>query len=199
MIDVSMIDNNLLRLNFQPIQMSQTLELLQRDISEALQERQISLDRRDFEGHKQWIYYDPLRIKQALGNILHNAIKYTPNGGRITIDGRLLPGFLEVTIADTGIGLAPENLLIIFENISSLGRVELHSSGKTKYKGGGPGLGLPIAKGILEAHEGTLWVESPGHDEHTFPGSTFHVLIPLRAEAPDPNVTKLFDTLGNKS
>lgn len=199
MIDVSMIDNNLLKLNFQPIQMSQTLELLQRDISEALQERQITLERKDFEGQRQWIYYDPMRIKQALGNILHNAIKYTPNDGRIIIDGRLLPGFLEVTIADTGIGIAPENLLIIFEKFSSLGRVELHSSGKTKFKGGGPGLGLPIAKGILEAHQGSLWVESPGHDEQNFPGSTFHVLIPLRTEAPDPNVTKLFDTLGNTS
>jgi len=199
MIDVSMIDNNLLKLNYQPMQMSQTLDLLQKDITPTLRERNIALERRDFEGVKQWIYYDPIRIKQALQNILHNAIKYTPNGGSIVIDGRLLPGFLEVIVVDTGIGIAPENLLVIFEKFSSLGRVELHSSGKTKYKGGGPGLGLPIAKGILEAHQGSLWVESPGHDERTFPGSAFHVLIPLRTEAPDPNVTKLFDTLGNTS
>jgi signal transduction histidine kinase len=196
MIDVSMIDNNLLKLNYQPMQINQTLELLERDIAAALKERELTLERKVFEGQKQWIYYDPLRIKQALQNILHNAIKYTPNRGRITIDGRLLPGFLEVTIADTGIGIASENLLLIFEKFSSLGRVELHSSGKTKFKGGGPGLGLPIAKGILEAHQGSLWVESPGHNETTFPGSTFHILIPARTEAPDPNVTKLFNTLG---
>jgi signal transduction histidine kinase len=88
------------------MQMSQTLDSLQREIASVIQERQLTVERRDFEGSKQWIYYDPVRIKQALQNIVHNAIKYTPNGGRITIDGRLLPGFLEVTIADTGIGIA---------------------------------------------------------------------------------------------
>jgi hypothetical protein len=76
--------------------------------------------------------------------------------------------------------------------------VGLHSSGKTKFKGGGPGLGLPIARGILEAHGGAIWVESEGHDEKTNPGSTFHILIPARTESPDPKMAKLFDTLGKE-
>jgi len=50
-----------------------------------------------------------------------------------------------------------------------------------KFKGAGPGLGLPIAKGLVEAHGGRLWVESPGHDEVNCPGSTFHMLLPVRA------------------
>jgi signal transduction histidine kinase len=105
-----------------------------------------------------------------------------------------------VTVEDTGIGISAENQTSIFDKFGQLGRVELHSSGKTKFKGGGPGLGLPIAKGILEAHGGSLWVESPGHDETACPGSTFHMLIPARTEAPDPNMAKLFDALGkNKS
>ena len=57
---------------------------------------------------------------------------------------------------------------------------------------------FPITRGILEAHGGTIWVESPGHDEKSCPGSTFHILIPSRTESPDPKMTKLFDTLGKE-
>jgi signal transduction histidine kinase len=199
MIDVSMIDNDLLRLNFQPSQISQMMELLQREARPTLIERRQTLECKEFKGCKEWIYADHTRLQQAFRNIIHNAIKYTPDGGTITVDGRILPGFIEVTVADTGIGISPENQTLIFEKFGQLGRVDLHSSGKTKFKGGGPGLGLPIAKGILEAHGGSLWVESPGHDEKTCPGSTFHVLIPIRTASPDPNVTKLFSALEKKN
>jgi signal transduction histidine kinase len=73
---------------------------------------------------------------QALINVINNAIKYTPDGGTISINGRKLPGFIEVIITDTGIGISPENQAVIFEKFGQLGRVELHSSGKTKFKGG---------------------------------------------------------------
>jgi signal transduction histidine kinase len=151
---------------------------------------------RDFESSKQWIYLDAPRITQALRNVIHNAIKYTPDGGTISIDGRKLSGFIEVTVADTGIGISAEDQATIFEKFGQLGRVDLHSSGKTKFKGGGPGLGLPIARGILEAHGGSIWVESEGYDEVRNPGSIFHILIPARVESPDPKMSELFDTLG---
>ena len=198
MIDVSMIDNNLLRLNFQPMQVSQIVEKLHFEVEGALKARNLTIVRNEFDGNRVWIYVDPTRIQQALANIINNAIKYTPDGGTISIDGRTLPGFIEVTVTDTGIGISPENQTSIFDKFGQLGRVELHSSGKTKFKGGGPGLGLPIAKGILEAHGGSLWVQSPGYDEATCPGSTFHMLIPARTEAPDPNMAKLFDALGKQ-
>jgi signal transduction histidine kinase len=114
------------------------------------------------------------------------------------IDGRRLSGFIEVTVADTGIGISAEDQATIFEKFGQLGRVDLHSSGKTKFKGGGPGLGLPIARGILEAHGGSIWVQSEGHDEIRNPGSTFHILIPARAQSPDASMSKLFDTLEKK-
>jgi signal transduction histidine kinase len=107
-----------------------------------------------------------------------------------------LSGFIEVTVADTGIGISAEDQATIFEKFGQLGRVDLHSSGKTKFKGGGPGLGLPIARGILEAHGGSIWVESEGYDEVRNPGSIFHILIPARVESPDPKMSELFDTLG---
>jgi len=198
MIDVSMIDNSLLKLNFQPIQVSQMIEALSVEFAAILRKRRLRLDIQDHDGSRQWIHVDPARIMQALRNVINNAVKYTPDGGTITITGRKLPGFVEVIISDTGIGISPENQALIFEKFAQLGRVELHSSGKSKFKGGGPGLGLPIARGILEAHGGSIWVESEGYDEVRCPGSTFHILIPARSDAPDPDMAKLFDTLERK-
>lgn len=196
MIDVSMIDNELLQLNFQPAQIAQMVTTLCLEVEATTRNRKLTMDIRDFEGNKQWIYLDAARMMQVLRNVLSNAIKYTPDGGTITIDGRTLSGFIEVIVRDTGIGISAEDQAVIFEKFGQLGNVGLHSSGKTKFKGGGPGLGLPIARGILEAHGGSIWVESPGHDERTTPGSTFHILIPARTESPDPKMAKLFDTLG---
>ena len=198
MIDVSMIDNDLLQLNFQPMQVSQMIEALSIEFKTIMRNRKLTMDIQPYEGGKQWIYIDSPRIMQAVRNVINNAIKYTPDGGTITINGRKLPGFIELIITDTGIGISPADQALIFEKFGQLGQVELHSSGKTKFKGGGPGLGLPIARGILEAHGGSIWVESEGCDEIRCPGSTFHILLPARMESPDPKMAKLFDTLGTK-
>ncbi len=192
MIDVSLIDNNLLSLNFQKITLMHVLNLLKGELSEAVLLRKQKLEIRKFSGSEVWTYVDSERLFQALYNVLINAIKYTPDHGKIVVDGRTLPGFIELTVKDTGIGVAPENHTAIFEKFAQLGRPNLHSSGKTKFKGGGPGLGLPIARGIIEAHGGTIWVESSGYDEEKFPGSTFHILIPIRTEENDPKIAKLF-------
>jgi signal transduction histidine kinase len=192
MIDVSLIDNNLLSLNFQPVWISHILVLIQKELMDSITHRKQILEIRAFPGAEQMLFGDPERLYQAFRNILSNAIKFTPDGGKITVDGRSLPGFQEITVTDTGIGISAEDQVMIFEKFGQLGKVSLHSSGKTKFKGGGPGLGLPIAKGIIEAHRGTIWVESNGHDEKGCPGSTFHVLLPIRTESPDPKIAKLF-------
>jgi len=197
MIDVSLIDNHLLSLNWQPVQISQLLDLLRNDLLPTTLERRQKLEVRKFSGSEAWIYADPERIYQALRNILSNAVKFTPDKGTVTVNGRSLPGFIEITVADTGIGISAENQALIFEKFGQLGRADLHSSGKTKFKGGGPGLGLAIARGIVEAHGGTIWVESEGYDEKKMAGSAFHVLIPARTEAADPRIAKLFDSLDN--
>jgi signal transduction histidine kinase len=195
MLDVSMIDNSLLKLNFQPMQVAQMLDALYLEVVDTLKKRNLHMEVKSFDSNRQWIYVDPARMMQAIRNVIANAIKFTPDGGIITIDGRTLKGFIEVTIADTGIGISHEDQAVIFEKFGQLGRVDLHSSGKTKFKGGGPGLGLPIARGILDAHGGSIWVESPGHDEQSCPGSMFHILIPIRTESPDSEMTQLFSSL----
>ena len=194
MVDISMIDNNLMALNFQPVWLNRSLNLLKADFQETLVRRKQNLEIRQFHGAEELIFADPERLYQAIKNIISNAIKYTPDGGRISIDGRMMPGFVELTVTDSGIGISPENQDTIFEKFGQLGDVSLHSSGKTKFKGGGPGLGLPIAKGIIEAHGGTIWVESEGYDEVRCPGATFHILLPLRSQPSDPRLAKLFGT-----
>ncbi|HNB50761.1 MAG TPA: HAMP domain-containing sensor histidine kinase [Anaerolineales bacterium] len=195
MIDVSLIDNNLLTLTFQPLWLNRLLGTLREELKEIVSQRKQTLLIHSFEGSDEMTFGDSERIYQALRNLMTNAIKYTPDGGQVTVDGRKLPGFIEIIIQDTGIGIDPDDHAIIFEKFGRLGNVSLHSSGKTKFKGGGPGLGLPITKGLIEAHGGTIWVESDGYDEVKCPGTTFHVLLPMRKEPPDDKIAKLFSPL----
>lgn len=186
MIDVSVIDTGMLLLNYQQTTIAHILKVLQIDLQAILKERSQRLTVHAFPGNDTWLFADSERIYQALHNLLTNAIKYTPDHGQIDVSGRTLPGFIEVTIQDTGIGIAPEHQTSIFEKFTQVGPANHHSSGKTKYKGGGPGLGLPIARGIIEAHGGSIWVDSPGFDEANCPGATFHVLLPIQQETPRP-------------
>jgi signal transduction histidine kinase len=195
MIDVSLIDNNLLQLNFQPVWFNRLLDMLRTELEPATKERSQVFELHNFPGLNDMTFGDPERLYQVLRNMLTNSIKYTPDGGRIVVNGRQLPGFLELIIHDTGIGIDAEDQGIIFEKFTRLGNISLHSSGKTKFKGGGPGLGLHIAKGIIEAHGGTIWVESPGYDEVNFPGSTFHLLLPMLKEPPDSRMARLFSPM----
>lgn len=195
MIDVSLIDNNLMALNFQPVWPNRLLTVLTHELKPHLDERHQTLEIRDFDGANDMTFGDPERLLQVLRNVLTNAMKFTPDYGQITVDGRRLPGFTEVTVHDTGIGIAAEDQVLIFEKFARMGNSELHSSGRTKFKGGGPGLGLHIARGIIESHGGTIWVESPGYDEEGLPGATFHILIPMRKEPPDEKMARLLAPL----
>lgn len=120
----------------------------------------------------------------AVRNVLSNAIKYTPDGGRITISAEVIQGNVDLAIKDTGIGIDPDEHRLIFDQFYTAGDTQLHSTSKTSFKGGGLGLGLAIAKGVVDAHRGRIWVESSGRDEVACPGSHFHMLIPIGDSAP---------------
>jgi len=107
---------------------------------------------------------DPHRISQVFSNLLGNAIKFTPDGGTVTLCARRRDGALSVTIADTGRGIAPEDLAHIFDR---------YWRPKRSKGGEGTGLGLYIARGIVEAHGGRVWAESSPQ------GSTFVFTLPL--------------------
>jgi signal transduction histidine kinase len=88
-------------------------------------------------------------------------------------------GALQITVSDTGVGVDPDSREIIFSKFYQPGELSKHSTSKTRFKGSGAGLGLALSKGIVEAHGGRIWVESKGYDEVNFPGSKFHVVLPL--------------------
>jgi DNA-binding LacI/PurR family transcriptional regulator/signal transduction histidine kinase len=184
MLDVARLENQIISPHLESVALGPTLRLVCKDYVEDLKERQITLELDPDINSAPPLLADSELLKKALDNVIVNAIKFTPDGGSIFInahstqvDGR--GEFCEIRIRDTGIGIDPENHTIVFEKLYQLGKVELHSSGHTKFKGGGPGLGLAIAAGIVKSHKGMIWVESPGYDEVKLPGSTFIIQIPV--------------------
>lgn len=192
MLDVSLISLGMIELHLQPTWLTHLVTALEQSMREPLLERQVELVIEHDTIPKHSILADPERLLQVLQKIVYNAIKYTPDGGRIVVTARHLTSFTDIMIIDNGIGIDAENLTRIFGMFSTQGDTSLHSSSKTKFRGGGPGLGLFISKGIIEAHGGNIWAESPGFDEVLCPGSTFHILIPMRDISEDGKIKALF-------
>ncbi len=187
MLDVARLENQVLTPHTDRLPIAPLLRLIQKEYQRDIEARHITLILDESIGRLPPLNLDPELIQKALDNIIVNAIKYTPDGGTVSVsaavvtDEKLGPCG-EIRIQDTGIGIDPANLEIIFEKLYQLGKVELHSSGRTSFKGGGPGLGLAIAAGIIKAHGGKIWAESPGYDEENCPGSTFILRLPLPNE-----------------
>src|SRR5271157_42623 len=189
MLDVSKLDLSALELEMASCSIKSILNSAIERWSEAFEIRKQNLILADELESLPMIYADSKRLTQVFSNLIQNAIKYTPDGGTIRITGQCKYGtigigqqYIQITVSDTGIGIAPDELEKIFEKFYRVGDVRLHSSGDIEFKGAGPGLGLTICRGIVEAHGGRVWAESPFHNEMSLPGSKFHVLIPVNSE-----------------
>ncbi len=202
MVDVSMLDSHALRLREREVDINQVIRQALKEIEYFFTMRKQSHELRLAE-HLPPIKCDPDRLVQVITNLVVNSIKFTPDGGRITVEtrltyhlkymgerdeeendtwrriGRAPAPFVEILINDTGIGIDEADQVRVFEKFYEVGIIEEHSTGKVAFKGKGTGLGLTIVKGIVEMHGGEVWVESPGCDPDHFPGSTFHVLLPI--------------------
>ena len=184
MLDVARLENQILTPHLEKVTLGPILRLIQKDYAEDLAGRQITFSLDSEINSCPELLADPELLQKALDNVIVNAVKFTPDGGSISVSAHPIEAnggteYCEIRIRDTGIGIDPSNHSIVFEKLYQLGKVELHSSGRTNFKGGGPGLGLAIAAGIVKAHKGRIWVESPGYDEEKLPGSTFIMQIPL--------------------
>lgn len=182
--DVSKADYGILNIARSPLKLNDV-------VTEATEEQSGALEKRNHtlivSGIDQLpnIQGDMLRLVQAVSQLLNNAIKYTPDNGTITITGRSFEQNghenVELIITDTGIGINPEDHQRIFSKFYRVDDVAHHSTSSVNFKGAGPGLGLPLVKGIAKAHGGDVWVDSPECNEETYPGSQFHLLLPLKA------------------
>ncbi len=190
LLDVSKISSQVLKICAESIYLQDVIKRSYKGYGGAWAERNISFSSPGLEDLPP-MSADPELLDKVFYHLIGNAIKYTPDGGAVTVTGSLIdvgdePPLVEIVVSDTGIGIDPEHHQLIFEKFYQTGKVQFHSSGKTKFKGGGPGLGLSIAQGIVQAHHGRIWVESPGHDEENCPGSDFHVVLPLK-QPPQPS------------
>ena len=111
---------------------------------------------------------DERKIRQVLLNLLSNAIKFTPESGRISVEAKPVNGSIEVSVTDTGVGIAPEDQEAVFEEFRQVGTADK--------KVEGTGLGLALARKLVELHGGRLWVKS-----EVGRGSTFTFTLPVRS------------------
>jgi signal transduction histidine kinase len=184
MFDIAQIDARSLKPHIQPVELGHLIHEICIEQADFIKERKQSLS---IElPNLPHVKSDPNLLRKLFHHIIRNAIKFTPNNGKITITGHSIPAILdlptggvEIIISDTGVGVDPNFREIIFTKFYQPGELGKHSTSKTRFKGGGAGLGLALAKGIVEAHGGRIYVESPGYDEINFPGSQFHVILPL--------------------
>ncbi len=186
MLDLSAIDTNRLSLFLELVNLNKTIQLIINQLQPALLEREHTIQLVDLDTLPP-IEADAYRLHQIFSQLINNAIKYTPDGGQITIVGQKLkatktmPACVRLTVKDSGIGIAPEDRDKIFEKFYRVGSSDLHSTGQTKFMGAGPGLGLSIVRGLVEAHQGRIVAESPGFDLQNCPGSSFIVTLPIEA------------------
>jgi PAS domain S-box-containing protein len=168
-LDLSKIEAGKMELEPSDFDLPMTIENALMFVRERAARRDIALhsvvDRRLAK-----IHADERKIRQVLLNLLSNAIKFTPEGGRIEIGAKPVDGCIEVSVSDTGVGIAPEDQEAVFEEFRQVGTAEK--------KVEGTGLGLALSRKFVELHGGNIWVKSQVGE-----GSTFTFTVPVRRGA----------------
>ncbi|HEY9230069.1 MAG TPA: GAF domain-containing sensor histidine kinase, partial [Gemmatimonadaceae bacterium] len=161
LLDATRLEAGRLRLDIQDVDVGSLVDDAVEALRAAAQERHIELSAEAPRGYR--MRADPGRLLQVIGNLLTNAVKFTPAGGRVRLTAKPVAGAMVFTVSDNGPGMTPEAMDHLFERFWQARDVDSR----------GIGLGLAISKGIVEAHGGRIWVESkPGV------GSTFSFSIP---------------------
>lgn len=170
LLDLTRIASGKVILNKRLLDVRQVLQDAIKHVQEDINQKQIALAM-DVPTEQPALFADPVRLQQIFWNLLKNAVKFTPNGGRITVENNTHGDKLVIKVTDTGMGMLPEEIVHIFTAFSQ-GK---HSSGSSGHHFGGLGLGLAISQKLAEFHSGKILAASKGRDQ----GSTFTIELPL--------------------
>jgi signal transduction histidine kinase len=182
-INVSLIDSEQLELVFKPVDLAAMTQAIVADLQPIVKQRNLQLVVGDLS-RVPTPSADPNYLRRAITNLLDNAIKYTPDGGTVSLDAVPEEEAIHLVVADTGIGIDRAEQERIFDKFYVLEDTDFHSTHRNNFLGGGFGLGLAVVQGIIRAHGGRIWVESEGLDANRLPGSRFHILLPLTPPPP---------------
>ncbi len=167
LLDMSRIISGKLRIDVQRLDIVEVLEAAVESVRPAADAKEIRLET-VIDNHVGPVRGDPARLQQVIWNLLTNAIKFTPRKGKVQTALERVNSHIEITVTDTGQGIAPEFLPYVFERFRQ-------ADARTTRQHGGLGLGLAIVKSLVEAHGGQVRAKSPGLGK----GATFSIELPL--------------------
>lgn len=165
--ELSRVEAGAIRLQLAPVSPASLIERIQSTLGRQFEDKNIQLVT-DLETNLPDVLVDKDRIIQVLTNLVGNALQYTPSGGKVVMTVRREKSEILFSVKDTGLGISAEQLTFIFNRFYRTDKSRARASG-------GSGIGLTIAKAIVQAHQGKIWAESDGEGK----GSTFSFLIPL--------------------
>ena len=178
LLDLTRISRDMIELRPQPADVRELLrDALRSCCQQDIDSGRVQVES-DFAAASHQVHADAPRLSQVFWNLLNNAVKFTPDGGRVEVRTSDEDGLLTIRVADTGAGIEPAELPHIFDAFVSFG----HDEPSVASHAGGLGLGLAISRAILELHGGTIRAESAGRGH----GATFTVVLPLMTGVPEP-------------
>ena len=169
LLDMSRIISGNVRLDVQWVELSEIINAAMESVKPTAETKGVRLEK-EIDRLVGSVSGDPARLQQVLWNLLTNAIKFTPKGGKVRVFAEVMQSHVEISVADTGEGISPDFLPHLFERFSQ-------ADGSAKRRHRGLGLGLSIVKNLVEMHGGTVRANSRGQGQ----GATFIVHLPLQA------------------
>ena len=174
LLDISRITAGKLRLDVRPVYPAEVVEAALDTVRPAAEARHLRLQA-VLDPRAGPVSGDPDRLQQVVWNLLANAIKFTPRGGRVHVRLERVDSHVEIVVSDTGEGIAPEVLPLLFERFHQ-------ADGTSTRRHGGLGLGLALVRHLVELHGGSVEAASPGPGQ----GATFTVKLPLMVHVAPP-------------